>query len=98
MKVSLDPRVDKAIRDLPSKDNGRIIQAVTLLQDYGFTVTSVYLKKLKTGLWELRSGRWRLLFGVVDQEAIIVDIFRKKTQKTPMREIKTALTRMKEYQ
>ena len=42
------------------------------------------------------SGKTTLL-GMVKDKAIIVDIFLKKTQKTPKKKIEKALRRLKEY-
>ena len=96
-KVSNDPRVDREIRFLPRKDSARIVRAIEFFKENGFDLTELYLKKLTRNLWELRTGKWRLLFGLVKKEAIIVNLFLKKTQKTPKKEIKLALQRLKEY-
>lgn len=98
MKVSNDPRVDKEIRSLPEKENARIVRVMELLEDNGFGLTEPYLKKLTSGLWELRAGRRRLLFGIVGDRATIVNIFLKKTQKTPKKELELAIRRLKEYE
>lgn len=97
MKVHHDPRVGKIIESLPMKDNSRVVQLVDLFEQYGFVLPQHYLKKLIPGIWELRSGRWRLLFGVVGQEAISLNLFLKQTQKTPKKEIDLALQRLKGY-
>lgn len=96
-KVSNDPRVDREIRFLPKEDSARIVKVVDLFREGGFNLTELYLKKLTRGLWELRTGKWRLLFSIIKKEAIIVNIFPKKTQKTPKKEIEVALRRLKEY-
>lgn len=98
MKVSTDPRVDKQIRSLSQKDASRVVKIAETFGEYEFTLTSKHLKKLSKNLWELRSNRWRLLFGISDGEAIIVNIFIKKTQKTPIKEINLALKRIKKYE
>lgn len=98
MIVENDPRVDKIIRFLPGKESSKIVRVIELLEDNGFDLTEPYLKKLTNGLWELKTGRKRLLFGLVKNKAIIVNIFSKKTQKTPLREIELALRRLKEYE
>lgn len=97
MNVYNDPRVDKIIRQLPGKESARIIQLIDLFKEFGFSLPELYLKKLTQGLWELRAGRWRLLFGGTDNNYIIVNIFMKKTQKTPKKELETALQRLKQY-
>jgi len=60
-----------------------------------------YARHLKGKLWELRisSGRlgYRVLyFARACRRFVLLHIFRKKTQKTPRREIDTALRRMAE--
>lgn len=97
MKVSNDPRVDRIIRSISTKDNARIVQVTELFEEHGFSIPALYLKKLTRNLWEFRAGRWRLLFGLVGSGAIIVHIFLKKTQKTPKREIDLATKRFREY-
>lgn len=97
MKVSNDPRVDKKIRSLPLDDSTKIVRVVELFEEGGFSLTETYLKKLARNVWELRTSRWRLLFGLVKNEAIVVNIFLKKTQKTPRKEIDLAQRRLKEY-
>ena len=56
-----------------------------------------YSKKLLTNLYELRvRGRQkvRIFYCFYQNQAIIVHAFIKKSQKTPQKEIKTALNRI----
>ena len=53
------------------------------------------------GLWELRSksvgGIFRIFyFMIVENKAIMLHAFQKKTDKTPQKELETALARMKD--
>lgn len=97
MRVYNDPRVDKEIRSLEKIDNSRVVHIIELFKQYGFGLPERYLKKLMTNLWELRRGRWRLLFGMTGEDSVIVNVFLKQTQKTPKREIDLAMQRLKEY-
>lgn len=97
MKVLNDPRVDKKIRALPKLDSANVVRVVDMFTEYGFTLTEHHLKKLGKNLWELRADKTRLLFGLVEKSAIIVNIFLKKSQKTPKKEIELAIKRLKEY-
>lgn len=97
MKVSNDPRVDKKIRSLQRKDSAQVASIIELFIKYGFKLPDLFLKKLTNNLWELRRGKWRLLFGLVRGEAIIVNIFLKKTQRTLIKEIELAKKRLREY-
>lgn len=97
MKIDLDPRIDKTVRSLSEADSSRVVSLIDLFKKYGFTLSTVYLKKLAGNIWELRAGRFRLLFGFVGGKAIIVNMFSKKTQKTPRHEIELAQRRLGEY-
>jgi len=61
------------------------------------------LKHLEGALWEMRmkgrSGIARAVYvTAVGKRIVVVHVFEKKTQKTPRREIATALKRAKEVQ
>ena len=86
MIVNYHPKVDKVIRSLPRKESARVVKVVELFEIGGFRLTEIHLKKLTKELWELRAGRWRLLFGVRNREAWATNIILKSTQKTPRRE------------
>ncbi|KKQ92666.1 MAG: hypothetical protein UT58_C0012G0015 [Microgenomates group bacterium GW2011_GWC1_39_7b] len=98
MKVIYHPEVDKTIRDLSNKENSRVVKVVDFFESSKFLLDQKYLKKIMKGLWELRAGRYRLLFGISGGNAIVTRLFLKKTQKTPDREIKLAIKRLNEYE
>ena len=98
MYVTIDKRVDLFVRSLSELDQGRIAGFTKLLRQYGFSLPNKFLKKLDKNLWELRPGNIRLLLGKTDSQIVIVSCFIKKSQKTPLREVKTAKKRLKEYQ
>lgn len=57
-----------------------------------------YVKHLEGDIWELRPLRDRILFaGVVDGKYVLLHQFMKKTQKTPVREIKKAKKELKDF-
>lgn len=97
MEVIYHPEVEKTIRSLPDEDRAKVIKVIDLFLDYKFSLTQLYLKKITGSIWEFRAGRYRLLFGTINRNVIAVNIFRKQTQKTPNRDIKLALRRLKEY-
>lgn len=98
MKIVLNERVKKTLKSLSKVDKGRVSGYIDLFSLNGFNIPSKYLKKIDSNLWELRPGDIRVLFGLVGAAAIFVNIFKKKTQKTPKQEIETARNRLKEYQ
>lgn len=90
MKILYHPEVSKAVKKLPRRDSARIIKVIELFEENSFYLTERHLKKLSSDLWELRAGRWRLLFGIYKNNAFIVDIFLKSTQKTPKKKLNLA--------
>lgn len=98
MKAIYHPEVEKSIRSLSKRDESRILKVIDLFLDYRFSLTQLYLKKITRNIWELRAGKYRLLFGVVGVYAVITNFFIKKSQKTPRQSIKLALQRLKEYE
>ena len=97
MRVSVDKRIEKILRNFSRPDRARIDKVVELFLDKGFLLSEIHLKKLTRAIWELRAGRIRLLFGLVENEAIIVNAFIKKTAKTPLPEIRLAERRLADY-
>lgn len=97
MKVSVDKRVKKTLDGLSKVDSAKVNRVVELFSEKGFIIGEPYLKKLNKSIWELRPGRVRMLFGIVDEEVIIVNVFIKKTAKTPLKEIRLAESRLRNY-
>ena len=83
----LAKKEDKDSRIKRSKIND-YIQA---LSEYGTQIGEPYIKYLGGGLWELRPLRDRIFFVAWSGDSfILLHSFMKKTQKTPVREIKKA--------
>lgn len=97
MKVSTDKRTEKFLNRLSKPEKARVARVVGFFEEKGFLLSEIYLKKLTKLIWELRAGNARLLFGIVESEAIIVNIFLKKSAKTPLKEIDLANKRLMEY-
>lgn len=98
MKIIYHPEIEKAIRSLSKKHGAGVLRIVNLFTAYRFSLTQLFLKKINKEIWELRAGRYRLLFGLLNGDAIIVSLFMKKTQKTPRQLIETAVRRLKVYE
>lgn len=76
---------------------GRDIQKV----EFGWPLGLPYCRSLGRDLWEVRSNLTdgkiaRVIFCVADQRMVLLHGFIKKTQKTPVQDLKLALSRMKE--
>ena len=69
----------------------QISQYIQLLEDHGTLLGENITKHLEEDIWELRPGNNRILyFYHKDETYVLLHQFRKKTQKTPRREIEKA--------
>ena len=81
------------------KTHTRIRHSITLLSQKGPFLKPPYMKKLQRDLYELRiKGQIaiRIFYSPKKDAYFLLHAFKKKTQKTPSRELKTAIDRMKE--
>ena len=66
----------------------QIVMYIQLLEDHGTQLGENITKHLEDDIWELRPGNNRVLyFYHKDDTYVLLHHFRKKTQKTPRREI-----------
>lgn len=71
---------------------------IQLLADNGTQLNENITKHLEDDIWELRPGNNRVLyFYFKDNTFVLLHQFRKKTQKTPRREIEKAKTERDAY-
>jgi phage-related protein len=100
----LDEDVKDALDALPLDIRAHFQRIVELIQTHGLErVREPYVKHLEGVLWEMRmkgrSGIARAVYvTAIGKRIVVVHVFTKKTQKTPRREIETALKRAKEVQ
>ena len=88
---------------LSYKPQARVYNTIELLEEFGTKLGFPHAKKVtNTPLWELRIlGEKSLRIFYIAQTGktfLLLHGFTKKTQKTPKKEIKTALERLKDYQ
>ena len=71
---------------------------IELLQQNGTRLNENITKHLEDGIWELRPGNNRVFyFFFQDNTFVLLPQFRKKTQKTPKREIEKAKRERDDY-
>ena len=71
---------------------------IELLQQNGTRLNENITKHLEDGIWELRPGNNRVFyFFFQDNTFVLLHQFRKKTQKTPKREIEKATRERDDY-
>jgi len=98
----LSEEVKASLDAFPLDIRARFQRIVELIQAHGLgRVREPYVKHLEGPLWEMRmrgrSGIVRAVYvTAVGKRVVVVHIFEKKTQKTPRREIITALKRAQE--
>lgn len=91
------------IESLTAKQQRKIIRILTYIERYGLVAVIHHVKKL-TGkpLWEIRilgQDNIRVFYATIEKDAIIVlHGFSKKSQKTPEREIQTAMNRLADWE
>lgn len=69
----------------------QIMQYLQFLEDFGTRLGEYVTKHLEEDIWELRPGNNRVLFFFyANNTFVLLHHFRKKTQKTPRREIEKA--------
>ncbi len=91
--------VQSFIKEQDEAAYAKILHSIQLLKHHGPFLKPPYIKKLQDGLYELRiSGTVaiRILYTLQDCEYYLLHAFKKKSQKTPRKELKTAIDRMKE--
>ena len=87
----------------PSDKNARIqfnqiSLHIQLLAENGTHLPANITKHISEDIWELRPGNNRVLyFYHMDDTLVLLHHFRKKTQKTPLREIEQAKAKRDDY-
>ena len=79
----------------------KIAKQIRALQEFGLTLANPYLRKITgTPLWESRilgKDSTRIVcITIIQGKIVVLNIFRKKSQKTPTRQIETSMKRYKD--
>jgi phage-related protein len=90
------------LRGLNTEQRRKVGRSIRLLEELGTALTEPHAKYLQDGLWELRTqaggDAFRCLyFTWTGRRFVILHAFQKKTEKTPKREIETALRRRADW-
>ena len=82
---------------LEKTERARCARALALLREFGPLLGMPHARPVE-GFWELRAGANRMFyFALVGRRFVILHAYRKKSQKTPRREIETARRRLTDY-
>ncbi len=96
-------RGDYPVRDFileqDHKTHARIILSIELLRDNGPFLKPPHIKKLRPDLYELRilgPNPVRIFYTIYENEYFLLHAFKKKSQRTPPREMNLAVERLNE--
>lgn len=90
--------LEKFIQKQQPQARGKISHLIDLLEHYGAFLAMPHAKQLGKNLYELRirgKEEIRILYGFKKHTIYLVHAFKKQTQKTPQKELETALQRLK---
>ncbi|MBP6867303.1 type II toxin-antitoxin system RelE/ParE family toxin [Candidatus Shapirobacteria bacterium] len=90
--------IEKYLLSLDSSSVSKTIRIIELLEKYEYKLGMPYTKQIQKNLYELRiQGRQniRLFYCFHQNKIVFVHAFIKKTNKTPSKEINTAIKRIK---
>ena len=86
------------LKALPAEERKAIGDDIRTVQ-FGWPLGMPLVRKIEAGLWEVRvdlpSGIARILFTVFHGDAVLLHGFIKKSEKTPLPDLKTAKQRKK---
>jgi len=91
--------VEKYIDSLSPSRKANIYRVLNLVKEFGIELGQPYLKHLKDKIWEMKPGSSRILYFVhTGKKFVLLHGFTKKTRKTPLKEIRLAVKREKDYE
>lgn len=64
-QLKLSPRADRELQKIPFNDIERVATALRQLRD---NPRPSGIKKLKSGMYRVRTGNWRLIYNIFDRE------------------------------
>lgn len=93
-------RAAKEILEFTAEAQAKLAARLASLEKVGY-LKEPEAQKLNEDIFEIRvriGGQWRALYAYLGKTVILIlSAFRKKTPKTPEKEIKKALKRLKEH-
>jgi len=75
----------------------QIVAHVRELRAQGYRLQRPMAAPLRGGIYELRPGQNRILYGFREGVAVLLHVVRKKTMTTPSRDIDLALRRLEQW-
>lgn len=88
---------EKFLNKLDKESKVRIARDISFLKEHGSKLTMPFAKKIHNKLYELRTPgkqKVRIIYSIVGLQIYLVYWFIKKSKKTPVKEIETAIKRL----
>ena len=83
---------------LPAKHQSKAFREIELLAECGTALKEPHVKHIEEDIWELRPGNNRVFYFYFQENTfVLLHQFRKKSQKTPKREIEKAKAERDDY-
>jgi len=98
MQIHVNSNVEKFIQSLEKQTIAKVLRTIDLLETFGHKLGMPHSKMISKGLFELRirgKQEIRIFYSFYKDRIHLLHGFVKKSQKTPQREIDTALQRLK---
>ncbi|HAM37433.1 MAG: hypothetical protein UR96_C0015G0005 [candidate division WS6 bacterium GW2011_GWC1_36_11] len=95
--IYADSNFEKEINLFPDDIREEMYLLFSELSDYGFLEYPNAKKLSGTDLFEVRvnhNGAWRCIYAYTQNHIVLLSAFRKKTMRTPLREINICLQRL----
>lgn len=97
MVIVTNKNVKKFISNLQKDTQSKVLRYIELLEKFGPNLRMPYAKRITKDLYELRirgKQETRIFYTIRSNKAFLLHGYVKKTNKTPLREIKKALARL----
>ena len=97
MTIKILPGVEQFIYSLEKPSISKVLKIIDLLETFGYRLGMPHSKKLTADIFELRmrgKQEIRIFYTFQNMKVILLHGFIKKTNKTPIFEIKTAVNRL----
>lgn len=100
-QIVIDERAEKELRKFSLEVQGEFEKRLDYLREYG-KLEFPEARKVSKDLFEIRDklkGEYRGFYGYGSAKYIVIlHVFRKKTRRTPLKNLKVAERRLKEYE
>lgn len=99
MQISLDPKVERFISSLDKQTIAKVLRTIDLLEEFAHRLGMPHSKKVAKGLFELRvRGKQEVrIFYTFDHSVVyLLHGFIKKSPKTPSKELRAAIAKLKD--